>query len=129
MYTIQYHIGCIYNLMCIYGLTRIRYHIFCVYIISHVLMISHVLTEFRSSNLLHDVTPCGSNSIYLSLYSLIWPCTTYKAFSIWNLSTVPGVTPTVSNYHNTPPKPNGIANSKPGDATAAANTRGVGAYS
>ena len=47
----------------------------------------------------------GSNAVYLSLNGLLWPCTTYTAFRLWNLSTFPGVIPTVSNYHNTPSQP------------------------
>ena len=107
---ILYYIGCIYNLMRIYGLTHIRYHIFHIDIISHVLRISHVLTYLRSSyipifqysNIPYDVAPYGSNSVYLSLYGLLWPCTNYMAFSLWDLSTVPGVTPTLSHCRNTP---------------------------
>ena len=64
--------------------------------ISHVLTISHVLNNFRSSDVLYDVTPYGSNVVYISLYSLLCPCTTYMAFSIWGLSTFTGVTPTHS---------------------------------
>ena len=56
----------------------------------------------RYSNLLYAVAPYGSNAAYLSLYGLLWPCMTYTAFHIWNLSTVPGVTTTVSNHYNTP---------------------------
>ena len=40
-----------YGLMSISGLIRIRYHIFCIYMISHVLTISHILTDFQSSDL------------------------------------------------------------------------------
>ena len=82
---IRYHIGCMYGLIRIYGLTRIRYHIFRLYIISHVLAISHVLTDFRShtylrtSDLPCDVTQYGSNAVYLSLYSL------YDLYGLYNL--------------------------------------------
>ena len=48
----------------------------------------------RSSDLLYDGIPYVSNAIYISLYGLIRPCTTYMAFSLWNLFTVPDVTPT-----------------------------------
>ena len=107
---IRYHIGYIYSLIHIHGLIHIRYRIFCICMISHVLTISHVLPIFRSSDLpifrssdiLYDVAPYVSNVEYLYLYVLLWTCTTYMAFRLWNLSTVTGVTPTVSNYHNTP---------------------------
>ena len=97
---IRYHIGCIYSLMRIYGLTCIRYHIFHIYMIPHILTISHVLTIFLSSYLPYDMAPCRYNDVYISLYGLLWPCTNYPAFRHWNLCTIPGVTPTVSNYHN-----------------------------
>ena len=58
------------------------------------------LLIFWSSNLPYDVAPYVSNAIYLSLYGLLWPCTTYMTFCLWNLSTITGVTPTVSNYYN-----------------------------
>ena len=100
---IRYHIGCIYELIRIYGLTCIRYHIFHIYMISHVLTISYVLDcsssdlpIFRSSDIPCYVTPYGSNAVYLSLYVLLWPCTTYTDFSLWNLSKFPGVNPTHS---------------------------------
>ena len=73
---IRYHIGCRYGLIYIYKLTHIRNHIFRMYIISHLLSISHVLTAFqyhtylRPFDLLCNVTPYGSNAVYLSLYDL-----------------------------------------------------------
>ena len=93
-----------YVLRRIYGLTRISYHIFHMYIISHVLAISHALTDFQSHTYLRtsdipcDVTPYGSNAVYLTiqpymdLYDLC-------GLQSWNLSTVPGVTPTHSCGH------------------------------
>ena len=100
---IRYHISCVYDLMCIYILMHIPYHIFRIYMISHILTISHVLTDFlysdlpifRSSNLPYDVTPYVSNAVYLSLHGLLWTCTISTAFIIWNLSTIPDVTPTL----------------------------------
>ena len=104
---ICYHIGCIYSLMRLYGLMCIRYHIFCIYIISHVLYLqshSYLWTSdlpiFQYSDFPYDLVPYLSNAVYLSLYGLLWLCTTYMTFCIWNLSTVPSVTPTVSHYHN-----------------------------
>ena len=55
---------------------------------------SYNLTILQSYNIPCDVIPYGSNVVYLFLYRLLWPCTTYTAFIICNLSTVPGVTPT-----------------------------------
>ena len=52
------------------------------------------LPIFRYSILLYDVIPYGSNAVYLSFCGLIWTCTTYTAFIIWELLTVTGVTPT-----------------------------------
>ena len=46
------------------------------------------------------MAPYGSNDAYISLYDLLWSYTTYTAFRIWYLSTVTGVTTTLSNYHN-----------------------------
>ena len=48
-------------------------------------MISHVCKDFltllyiiiKSSDFLYDVTPCGSNFIYLNLYGILFPCTNY----------------------------------------------------
>ena len=37
------------------------------------------LRVFLSSDLPYEVTPYGSNAVYLSLYGLIWPCMTYTA--------------------------------------------------
>ena len=63
------------------------------------------LPIFRSSDLLYGVALYGSNAAYISLYGVLCPCTTYMAFCIWYLSTVPGVTTAISNYHNTPSQP------------------------
>ena len=91
---IRYYIGCMYSLICIYGLMNTPYHIFHIYMISHVLTISYVLTYSRYSNLPYDVTQYISNAVYLSLYVLLWNCTTYTASSLWNWSKDPGVTRT-----------------------------------
>ena len=76
---IRYQISCMYGLMRIYRLTRIRYHIFRIYMISHVLVTSHILTDFRSSDLPCDVSQYGYNAIYLSLYSL------YDLYGLYDL--------------------------------------------
>ena len=100
--------------MHIYSLICIRYHIFCIYIISHILSISHVLTDFLCSNVLmfrsYDVRMLWYSE--LPIFCMRWShtdsmpyiftntafttytaYTTYTAFNIWNLSTVIGVTP------------------------------------
>ena len=64
--------------MCICDLMRIQYHIFTMY------MISRVCTDFltlpqgliKYSDIPYDVTPYGSNAVYLNLYILLWPCMT-----------------------------------------------------
>ena len=51
-------------------------------------MISYVRTDFltlpyellNSSDLPYDMTRYGSNAIYLTLYGLLWPYTTYTTF-------------------------------------------------
>ena len=57
----------------------------CVYTtISFVYMISHIRTDFLTltygllnpSDLPYDVTPYRSNNVYLTLYGILWPCTT-----------------------------------------------------
>ena len=87
-----------YRLMRKYGLTRIRYPLFCIYMISDVLAISHVITDFRYSNLpIFCVTWTHTYPMpYIFTYTAF---TNYTAFSICNLSTVPGVTPTHSCGH------------------------------
>ena len=103
---IRYHIKYMYSLRRIYDLMRISYHIFHMYIISHVLAISHLLTNFRSHN-----------TYGLPIFCVTWPhtepmpyippqtefatstaYTTYTVFSPWKLSTGTGVTPTVSHF-------------------------------
>ena len=70
---IRYHISCMYRIMNIYGLMRIHYHVFRIYVISYILKISHVLTDFWSSD--------------LPIFHMTWPHTdpmpyifTYTAF-------------------------------------------------
>ena len=77
-------------------------HILYIHDLTRTYNLTHTygLSILRSSDLIYDVDPYGSNSVYLSLYIILWPCTTYMAFHFWNLSTFLGVTPTVSNYHN-----------------------------
>ena len=103
---IRYHIKYMYSLRRIYDLMRISYHIFHMYIISHVLAISHLLTDFRSHN-----------TYGLPIFCVTWPhtepmpyippqtefatstaYTTYTVFSPWKLSTGTCVTPTVSHF-------------------------------
>ena len=65
--------------------------------ISHVLVISHILTNFESSDLpIFCVTlPPKYLMPYIFPYTVFTTYmvyTTHTAFSIWNLSTVPGVT-------------------------------------
>ena len=64
------------------------------------LMRTSDLPILQSSNLPYDLVPYGSNALYFSLCGLLYPCTTYMDFFLWNLPTVLGVIPTVSNYHN-----------------------------
>ena len=56
------------------------------------------LPILRYSDIPYEATPYGSNDVYISLYGLLWPCTTYTAFSTCNLSTVTGVTPTLTPF-------------------------------
>ena len=85
------HILYINNLTCTYNLTH-TYEL--------TIFRSSNIPIFQYSNLPYDVAPYGSNAVYLSLYGIIWPCTTYTAFRLWNFSIFPCVTPTVINYHN-----------------------------
>ena len=63
--------------MSIYGVMNIRYHIFRIYTISHVLVISHILTEFWYSNLLifqSSNLPIFRSSDLL-IFCVMWPHT------------------------------------------------------
>ena len=97
---IRYHIGCMYDLICICGLTHIRHCIFHIHMISHILAISHVLKDLRNSGLpIFRVTwPHTDPMPYIFLYTEFTnytDYTTYTAFSLYKLSTVPGVTPKI----------------------------------
>ena len=93
------HISYIYDPTRTYDLTR-TYNL-PIFLSSYLsIFISSYLPILLSSYLPYDMAPCRSNSVYLYLYGLLWPCTNYPAFRLWNLCTVPGVTPTFSNYHN-----------------------------
>ena len=48
----------------------IHYHIFCMYYLARQYVI------LNSSDILHDVTPFGSNAVYLTLYGHLWAYTT-----------------------------------------------------
>ena len=56
--------------MRIYGLMRIHYHIFRMYDLTRMYGI------FNSFYLTYGVTPYGYNAVYLTLYGLLWACTT-----------------------------------------------------
>ena len=79
---IGYYIGYMYSLIYMYVLIHICYHIFFIYVVSNVLPIftrTSDLPIFQSSDIPYYVTPYGSNAVYLSLYGLLWTCTTYTA--------------------------------------------------
>ena len=57
--------------MCIYVLMRIHCHIFLIYDLTRPYGL------LNSSDIPYDMTPYGSNAVYLTLYVLLWPCTTY----------------------------------------------------
>ena len=75
-----------------YALTDISY----IYDLTRTYNITRTCRHpiFQYSDLLYHVNPYRSNAVYISLYGLIWNCTTYTTFNILNLSKVPGVTPT-----------------------------------
>ena len=43
---------------------------------NHDLTCTYRTIIFQSTGFLYDVAPYGYNAVYLSLYGLIWPCTT-----------------------------------------------------
>ena len=65
--------------LCIYATTSLY-----IYDLMHSYNLAHTyrLLIFPSSDHSYDVTPYGSNAVYIFLYGILWTCTTYTDFII-----------------------------------------------